>query len=55
MKREKGATKQGIGIQALMLDNELIRNQKEMAETFNNYFLPIAKMIGLNSCECQRR
>jgi hypothetical protein len=36
--KEKGITKQDIGIQALMLDSKLIRNQREMADTFNNYF-----------------
>jgi hypothetical protein len=46
--KEKRTTKQDIGIQALMLD-KLIRNQKEMAETYNSYFLSIVKTIRLNN------
>jgi hypothetical protein len=46
---EKGISKQDIGIQAVMHDNKLIMNQKEMADTFNNYFLNIAVLLNENN------
>jgi hypothetical protein len=46
---EKGKPKHDSGIQSLMLNNKLIRNQKEIADTFNRYFITIADSIPVNN------
>jgi hypothetical protein len=40
---EKGKPKPNGDIQTLILDNKLISNQKEIADTFNRYFITIAE------------
>jgi hypothetical protein len=47
--KEKGASKQETGIQEVMHDNKLIVNQREMADTFNNYILNIAATSNENN------
>jgi hypothetical protein len=42
---EKGETKRSIGIQSLVLDNKLIRNQNKIADIFNKYFVSIADSV----------
>jgi hypothetical protein len=42
---EKGKTKNGIDIQSLVIDNNIIMNQNKIANIFNNYFLSIADSI----------
>ena len=42
---EKGATKNGMDIQSLVIDNNIITNQNKIASTLNNYFLSIADSI----------
>ena len=42
---ETGKSKQSTEIQSLMIDNNEIRNQKEIAITMNNYFLSVADSI----------
>jgi hypothetical protein len=46
---EKGKPKHNCGIQSLMSDNKLIRNQKEIADTFNRYFITTADSILVNN------
>lgn len=41
----KGKTKRGIGIQSLVLDNNLILNQNKIADSSNKYFLSIADSV----------
>jgi len=45
IKEEKGTTKNGMDIQSLVIDNNVLTNQNKIANTFNNYFLPIADSI----------
>jgi hypothetical protein len=49
MKRTWRKPKCNCGIQSLMPDNKLIRNQKEIAGTFNTYFITIANSILVNN------
>jgi hypothetical protein len=42
---EKGKTKHGMHIQSLVTDNNVIMNQKKIANTLNNYFLSIADSV----------
>jgi hypothetical protein len=46
---EKGKPKHDSGIQSLMLNNKLISNQKEIADSFNIYFITIADSILVNN------
>jgi hypothetical protein len=46
---EKGKTQQGTDIPSLVIDNTEIRNQKKIANTFNNYFLSIADLTNRNN------
>jgi Notch-like protein len=46
---EKGKTQQGTDIQSLVIDNNEIRNQNKIANTFNNYFLSIADLTNRNN------
>jgi hypothetical protein len=45
----KGKPKHDSGLQSLMLNNKLIRNQEEIADTFNRYFITIADSILVNN------
>jgi hypothetical protein len=45
MNEEKGKTKNGIDIQFLVIDNNVIMNQNKIANIFNDYFLSIADSI----------
>jgi hypothetical protein len=46
---KKGITKQGIEIQAIILDKTLIRNERVMADNNYSYFLSIAEMTRSNN------
>jgi hypothetical protein len=43
--QERGEARNGIDIQLLIIDNNEIINQKQIANIFNNYFLTIADRI----------
>ena len=47
--KEKGKTKHGTDIQSLVIDNNVIMNQKIITNTLNNYFLSIADSINLDN------
>jgi len=42
---EKEATKNGMDIQSVVIDNNIITNQNKIASTLNNYFLFIADSV----------
>jgi hypothetical protein len=42
---EKGTTKNGLDIQSLVIDNNVITNQNKIANTFISYFLSIVDSI----------
>jgi hypothetical protein len=46
---EKGTTKNSTNIQSLVIDNNIIMNQNEIANIFNNYFLSIVDSINTDN------
>ena len=46
---ERGKTKKDFDIQSLVLDNNVIMDQKQIANIFNTYFLTIADLINPNN------
>jgi hypothetical protein len=46
---ERGKAKKGIDVQSLIIDNNEITNQNQIANIFNNYFLSIMDTINSNN------
>jgi len=49
LNEENGKPKEGMDIQSLVTDNNVIMNQTKIADNFNNYFLSIADSVNTDN------